>query len=237
LKYLVEGRNWLSLFCIDLYKIGHGTGPVKRNGYSINEKAMKSTRGRPRQFDQDAALAHIASMFWEHGYNATSTTDICAALKISAPSLYAAFGSKEEMFRKSLEYYKQDNMPSILAPFRQHAQTRDAVEGFLMASAAAFTRTDRPSGCMILLSTFRGSDANSLGDLVKEVRAASQAALQKRLELALKQGELPRRTNTHALARFFLATQQGMALQARDGASRKDLEAIARSAILAWPQP
>ncbi|RDJ27048.1 TetR/AcrR family transcriptional regulator [Bosea caraganae] len=194
-----------------------------------------SDRGRPRAFDRTEALEKAMLVFWEKGYQATSLSDLTEAMGIGSPSLYAAFGSKEALYCEALDFYEASESELIAGPLTTAPTARQAIEGFLLASAAVFTRDGRPPGCMIVLSAV---NAVGVGDetsaKLREMRAQSAAAVTARLRVAVAAGELPAAIDAEAIASYYVTVQQGMSIQARDGASRRQLEAIARGAMAAW---
>lgn len=192
-------------------------------------------RGRPRSFDRRQALARAMEVFWAKGYANASMAELTAAMGVAPPSLYAAFGSKENLFREAIDLYAELEGPEVWDAVKAAPTARDAVEAYLLASAAAFTRPDRPPGCMVVLSALHESEA---GDTVCAAMRASRAAgvddLVRRFEDAVLEGEIGRGVDLKALATYFVTVQQGMSIQARDGASRETLEATARAAMAAW---
>lgn len=192
-------------------------------------------RGRPRSFDRQFALQRAMEVFWDRGYQAASMSDLTGAMGINSPSLYAAFGSKEELYREAIAHFAATESDDILSPL-QHAPTaRAAIEGYLMASAATFTRPGRPPGCMVVLSAV---NAVGVGEetsrILREMRAGSVTMIEERLIRAVAEGELPASLDLRALASYYVTVQQGMSIQARDGASRAMLEAIVQGAMAAW---
>jgi AcrR family transcriptional regulator len=194
-----------------------------------------AARGRPRAFDRDQALARAMDIFWDKGFEGTSMVDLTAGMGIGAPSLYAAFGSKEELFRQAVALYAATEGADIWGAIARGETAYGAVEGFLMATADAFTRPGRPSGCLVVLSALHSTDGNERlrAELVAK-RLRNTADLAAHLARGIDRGELPPGTDVGRLARFYVTVQQGMSIQARDGADRATLEEIARSALAAW---
>ncbi|MGA0532217.1 TetR/AcrR family transcriptional regulator [Hansschlegelia sp. KR7-227] len=193
-------------------------------------------RGRPRAFDRDEALRRAMELFWAQGYEAASMTELTRAMGIASPSLYAAFGSKEALFREAIELYGRTVGAEIASAVAAAGSARGAVEAFLTASAEATTRPGRPPGCMVVLAAVQGGGGPS-DDTCRELRATRQgvaAALERRLAEGVATGELPACLNLSAIASFYATVQQGMSIQARDGASRATLDAVAASAMAAW---
>lgn len=192
-------------------------------------------RGRPRAFDRDTALARAMLVFWYKGYQATSLSDLTEAMAINSPSLYAAFGSKEELYREAVAHFAATESEDILAPLRDAPTARAAIAGYLMASAATFTRPGRPPGCMVVLSAVNAVGVGEeTGRILREMRAGSVTVIEERLNRAIAEGELPASLDPHPIAGYYVTVQQGMSIQARDGASRPMLEAIAGGAMAAW---
>jgi AcrR family transcriptional regulator len=193
-------------------------------------------RGRPRAFDREAALAQATRLFWSKGYEATSIADLVEAMGIGAKSLYAAFSSKEALYAEALRHYRENYDALAWGRFRAAGTAREAVEFFLLDSAASLTGcvVDIPHGCMVALSAV-GSEGNSeLGELVKSARAEALTVLKERLSQAVADGEIPTSVDIHALARFVQTVQSGMSILARDGAGRAELEAVAEVAMMGW---
>jgi len=193
-------------------------------------------RGRPRAFDRETALAQATRVFWLKGYGATSMTDLTDAMGIGAPSLYAAFGSKEELYAEALRHYGNTYDGLVWGKFSSAGTAREAVESFLMDTAAAVTGSlcDIPRGCMVALSSVGSEGHSELGELVRSTRAVTLDRLNARLRQAVADGEIPASADVHALARYVQTIQNGMSILARDGASRAELEAVAQVAMLGW---
>jgi AcrR family transcriptional regulator len=203
---------------------------------SISTERMGMTgRGRPRAFDRDEALRRAMELFWAQGYEAASMAELTRAMGIASPSLYAAFGSKEALFREAIELYRRTVGEEIASAVAAAKSARGAMEAFLSASAEATTRPGRPPGCMVVLAAVQGGGASD--ETCRELRATRKsvaAALERRLAAGVATGELPACLNLSAIASFYATVQQGMSIQARDGASRETLDAVAASAMTAW---
>jgi AcrR family transcriptional regulator len=174
-------------------------------------------------------------IFWDKGFEGTSMVDLTAGMGIGAPSLYAAFGSKEELFRAAVALYISTDGADIWAAITKADTAYGAIEGFLMETARLFSRPGKPSGCLVVLSALHSTDGNEAlrAELIAK-RLKNTADLAGRLAKGIDAGELSPETDVDKLARFYVTVQQGMSIQARDGADRSMLEEIARSALAAW---
>jgi AcrR family transcriptional regulator len=205
---------------------------MKRAGGESN--AVKG-RGRPRSFDRDAALERAVQVFWRQGYEATSISDLTRAMRINPPSLYAAFGDKEHLYLEALERYQQDRRKEVGPLLEQAPTARQAIEGLLLEAARLYSQSGAPRGCMLMLSGASCAD-KSMQLKIAERRSVLKNALKARIERGVREGELARGTDAGALADFYTTVFKGMALQARDGASRRTLLAAAEAAMRAWPK-
>ena len=193
-------------------------------------------RGRPRAFDRDAALAHAMRLFWQKGYAATSIADLTQAMGIAAPSLYAAFGSKDALYVEALNHYADLYGPIGWQAFLEGKTARASIEGWLLDSARLLTggAGNVPLGCMVTLSAVGSEGHQALGELVRSGRASGLARVRARLAQGVADGDLAPSVDLDALARFAHLVQNGMSIQARDGVGRAELEAVARIAMLGW---
>jgi len=193
-------------------------------------------RGRPRSFDREEALLRAMKVFWALGYEGATLTDLQKAMGgITAPSLYAAFGSKEELFREAVELYSRTLGLPMVNALAEGPTARASIEGLLHAAVAAFCKRGAPRGCMLLLGAINGTPANkSVRDHLRKLRARREKVIRQRLERGVAEGELPMGVDLDALASFYTTVVDGLAIQARDGASRKALGFAVRCAIAAW---
>jgi AcrR family transcriptional regulator len=190
--------------------------------------------GRPRSFCVDQAADRAMTVFWRKGYEGASLSDLTTAIGINAPSLYAAFGSKEGLFRAVLERYDERRkgfMETVMSAPDARSVARAYLEG--VAEFAADTSGLNPPGCLLVQS---GSCADqAIPDEVARHRAEKEAALRDRFARARDEGDLPRDSDPAALARYLAAVANGISMQAAAGATAQELLDIARMALAAWP--
>jgi len=197
---------------------------------------MAETAGRPRGFDREVALESALREFWRNGYEATSISTLTRAMGIKPPSLYAAFGDKRALFTEAVARYVE-TYGSYGATALAEPTARAAVEKLLGLAAVEYTEASHPPGCLVISAATNCSPANH--DVEAELRAqrtATKDAIAAKISVDIGLGLLPPETDAPALATFYAATVQGMNTQARDGASRADLDKIAEIALQAWPR-
>lgn len=193
-------------------------------------------KGRPREFCADEALDKALHVFWRQGYEGASLTDLTEAMGISRPSLYAAFGNKEDLFRRALDRYAESGPGAVQREALAEPTAKAVVERMLRGAATCLTDPDNPRGCLAVQGALScGDAAESIKNELCGRRAAGEAALRQRFERAKTEGDLKSDADPEALARFVVTVQQGMSVQAAGGASRNDLMAVAEMALRAWP--
>jgi len=187
---------------------------------------QKSRGGRPRGFDRDHALDTAMRMFWRLGYEGVSMADLTSRLGIAAPSLYAAFGSKADLYRQALKRYEETSAFLDISAFDATTTLEEAVRRMLLASVAAVTSPDRERGCMISDGmTACGSEHAELAKELSQRRTRFRDLLARRLE------RWRNRPSARALARHLAAVMQGISIQARDGASARELGTIVEEVV------
>lgn len=192
-------------------------------------------RGRPRNFDRSLALRRAMEVFWSKGYESASLSELTAAMGINSPSLYGAFGSKEALFREAVALYRDTDGAASRCALQLAPNARAAIESMLLVAAERFTASGSPPGCLIVLSAPAGADNQAaVGSFLCENRRDMQNRIHARLVDGSAHGELPAGTDLKSLAAFYATVLHGMSIQARDGANRKTLQAIARQAMSAW---
>lgn len=181
--------------------------------------------GRPRGFDEEAVLDRAVEVFWRQGYEGTSMSDLTDAMGINRPSLYAAFGSKEQLFQRAFDHYRKTKVAYIAGTFEQPTAYA-VIESLLRSGADALTATGHPRGCLSVQGGLACSPQNAgVSEVLAAGRAATESALEQRLARAVQDGDLPAEVDTRALARFVMVLSEGFAVHAAAGAERDDLHA------------
>lgn len=202
------------------------SAPVRRPGKT----------GRPLSFDRDAALERAMLTFWRHGYETTSITDLTAAMGISTPSLYSAFGDKKRLFLEATQLYAGD-LEATAKAIDAAPTAREAAREMLEGAVVRYTGETTPQGCLLASATASGSAAScDVQRAVADIRRFVIEQLQSRIEHDISTGALPRTTDAPALAGLVMTIMQGLSVLARDGMGHAALQTIATAALRAWPQ-
>ena len=196
---------------------------------------VRARSGRPRAFDADRALDRALAIFWRNGYEGASLPALTKAMGINRPSLYAAFGNKEALFRKALERYER-GPASYAHKALKKPTAREVVEALLEGVVALLTKPQNPGGCLMVQGALACSeDANRVRQELASLRAAGVAAIRRRFQRAIDEGDLPSNVDASGLARFVATVTHGMAVQAASGASRKELLRVKDMFLRMWP--
>ena len=199
---------------------------------------VRRSRGRPQTFDRTKALTQAMQLFWERGFEGTSFDELIAVMGISPSSFYNSFGSKERLYQEATEAYLAVSGEWFLRELNADTGSWSAFHNVLLAATREFTREGLPSGCMISLAgTHLPPSLNSVRDMMARHRQLGQAAMTARIQRGIEEGDVPPDTNAETLAAFYSAFSRGMAVLARDGATRQQLTAIVEIAMAAWPRP
>ena len=195
-----------------------------------------AARGRPRGFDPDVALRQALDLFWERGYEGTSLNDLAQAMGIASASIYAAFGSKEQLFRRTMALYGATSGQPPRRALREEATARAAIRSMLRATADEITRPDAPHYCMLILAAPTGAVENHpVREFLADLRRDMYATIRERLARGVEDGDLAvTESELDGIARYYTTVVQGLSIQARDGAGREDLEVVITSAMAAW---
>ena len=199
---------------------------------------MTSERGRPRGFDMNAALDHALEVFWSQGFQGASLSELTAAMGVSKPSLYAAFGNKEALYLQALERYALLQSAPHLAILDTEPDGRSAVEGYLRSIATMLTDPALPGGCFIIngVADRGGLSTPAAVELaLQKALQGSENKLRGRLLRARRDGHLVSGIHVGALAGFFVSLIAGMGVLAKSGAKRAKLYVVIAVAMDAWP--
>jgi AcrR family transcriptional regulator len=184
-------------------------------------------RGRPREFDVDQALDRALRVFWRRGYEGATLPALTAAMGINRPSLYAAFGSKEELFRRALDRYAEGPAAYVRQALDEPT-ARAVAERLLGGAIDLLTDRSNPRGCLLVQGALAcGEAAESVRRELAARRAASEAALRRRFARARADGDLPADSDPADLARYMVTVVRGMAVEAAGGARREELRRVA----------
>ena len=193
--------------------------------------------GRPREFDRDEALAKARDLFWSRGYEGVSMADLVEALGLASARIYAAFGSKEALFREAVALYDAGEGGFATRALAEEPTARAAIERTLREAIETYTRRGRPTGCMVVSAATNCARANEgVREWLSEFRRRRTASLVARLEQAVAEGEFPAETNAQKLGEYFSTVLHGLSVQARDGVPRRRLLGMVDLAVGVLPQ-
>jgi AcrR family transcriptional regulator len=202
----------------------------------MKKKPPAAPMGRPRSFDTDQALDRALRVFWQKGYEGASLSDLTRAMGINRPSLYAAFGNKEALFREALDRYAEGHASYIQEALGEPT-ARSVAERLLHGAANLLTNPATPRGCLMVQGALScGKAADPIRHELALRRAGGEAAIRQRFERAIRDGDLPADTDSADLARFVATVIHGMSVQAAGGASRKELLRVVATTLRAWPK-
>jgi len=194
---------------------------------SVDHEAVRRPRGRPRAFDREAALRRAMEVFWDKGFDNCSMSDLVAAMGINSPSLYAAFGSKEDLFREAMDLYIGAEGGAPLRALAAHRSCRDALQAMLGSTVELFTQPDVSRGCMLFLGAMNiGAQHHELGVHLHERRRKVAAMIAEKLSEGVRDGELAPDTDVGKLAELCVTVFAGLSIQAQDGVSRATLSGV-----------
>jgi AcrR family transcriptional regulator len=190
--------------------------------------------GRPRSFDPDAALDRAMHVFWAKGYEGASLSKLTRAMRISRPSLYAAFGNKEQLFRKVLDRYMNGPVgwfgKALAAP-----KARDVVEQIFLGTTRMAEDPGVPAGCLLVQGALACGNTSARKEVAAR-RTAAEVAVRRRFQRAKREGDLPKNADPAELAHYVMTVVRGMAVQSASGASHHQLRRVAQIALGAWPK-
>jgi AcrR family transcriptional regulator len=193
-------------------------------------------RGRPREFDRDKALRQAMAVFWEKGYEGASLDDLQAAMgDISPPSFYAAFGSKVQLFYEVVALYAGTVGSRPIQALEARSTAREGVAVMLREFVDLFCSSVTPRGCLVLLGAINCAPASrSVQDHLLSYRVQIPKVIRTRLKRGVTEGDMPQGVDLDPLVSFYASLILGLAIRARDGASRKALLSGVTGAMAAW---
>lgn len=194
-------------------------------------------RGRPASFDREEALRRAMEVFWEVGYESATMSQLKAAMGgLCSPSVYAAFHSKEALFREAVALY-QAEMGHLGRDALSAPTGRGAIENMLRSAVVGFSTPGRPRGCLVILGVMNCSpESRGVQDFLRACRQEVLGKIRTRLLRAVEEGELTPEVDVESLAVFYTTVLQGLSTQAHDGASRETLMAVVDCAMAAWDE-
>jgi AcrR family transcriptional regulator len=199
---------------------------------------VANTKGRPRGFDRDEALQAATMTFWEHGYEASSITQLTTDMGIGPASLYAAFGDKRRLFSEVVARYQQTWGAFSATALAEGPAARQAIERLLRDAVREYTSPDHPRGCLVISAATNcgPSTADVQADL-RALRAAGLESIRSRIQADIDGEALPDDVDAPGLATFYSTVVQGLSAQARDGATAESLNRVVDMALTIWPEP
>lgn len=195
------------------------------------------SKGRPRAFDRTSVLFRALEVFWKRGYAPASVAELCKVMGIRPPSLYATFGNKAALFLEAVRCYEKTYWEAPAQRFLAEADIFCAVENFFQESAQILLSPKTPCGCMVVLAAVNISEAEQeIITALHDMRAATRDMFAERLSRAVAEGQLPADTDIPSLAGALNTMLEGLSLQAKDGVSSAELQAVARHAVRLLPR-
>lgn len=191
--------------------------------------------GRPRSFDRDVALKRAMELFWERGYEAVSLADLTDQLGINKPSLYAAFGCKEALFREAIQLYNATEGQHTEQALRDSPSAREAIEAMMRNNARGYIAPGRPRGCMVVLAASVGSSESAeVREFLSSIRRQGRSMVQKRVQRGIAEGDVNKAADAERVAAFYFTVLQGLSVLARDGASAQVMNQVIDGSLAAW---
>lgn len=187
--------------------------------------------GRPRTFDREEALKKAMLVFWEKGFEGTTMADLIAAIGMKAPSVYAAFGNKDALFREAVELYKGQVEQGPLKALHESTYILDALENSLTESVKMLSGPEA-SSCLIMAGAINcAPEHQEHVQHLRNLRAGYKGELKKRFAQAIEDGQLIEGTDPDELAEFYFGFIHGLALRAKDGSTKKELQSSCKFAL------
>ena len=188
-------------------------------------------KGRPRNFDIDECLDKAMEIFWRNGYAGTTIPDLTGAMGINRPSLYAAFGSKKELFERVLDRYRSGPASYVNRAIAKKTAL-GVFEALMTGVVDLVTDPERPGGCLFVCGGLAGnSESQSVVDELSKRRLAGEEDIRARFAKAKAEGDLRPGADPAVLAKLAATLIWGLSVQAAGGASQDELMTVARLAV------
>lgn len=198
--------------------------------------AEHKNRGRPREFDRQEALETALELFWTKGYEPASVAELCAAMDINPPSLYAAFGNKSGLFLEAARHYERKYWDAPAKRLLANPDVYAAIDTFFQDAVKILLSPDAPCGCLIILGAVNISDSEKeIIEELRKMRESTRKLFAERMRLAIRAGQIPADTDVPALSGCLNALLEGLSLQAREGLFLSELKAMASLAVRLLP--
>jgi AcrR family transcriptional regulator len=189
-------------------------------------------KGKPRSFDRAAALERALEVFWKKGFAPASIAELCAAMGINPPSLYAAFGNKAQLFMEAADYYERVYWDTTWDALEQKADVRQSIATFFAEAASILTRPDAPCGCVVVLGAINvPAEHDDVAEALRDMREQGRDLFVRRLQRGVADGQLAADSDPEALATALNTLLQGMSIEASGGAALTRLNQVAACAV------
>ena len=199
--------------------------------------SLKRHLGRPRSFDRDHALTQALDVFWRRGYELTSVAELCAAMGINPPSLYAAFGNKSKLFLEAVDFYEHCYWQPAWLAMNAEDDVHVAIANFFGTAARILLSPDAPCGCLVVTAAVSISeDSVEVRAAIEALRMEAKKIFRERLRRAVCEGQLPAETDEHSLAAALNTMLEGMSIQAKDGLTNAQMLCLAAYAARLLPR-
>jgi len=186
------------------------------------KKQTQPKLGRPRKFDEDAAIEAAMLVFWEKGYEGASLRDLTEAMGIDRKSMYLVLGDKEALFRKGLDRYSTTRLAFVQEAFEKPT-LREFVDNLLNTSILFWVDKSHPGTCMTVQNLAVSAEAEPIRQAMSDWRKWRMKTFRDRIERARREGDLPKGLKPEAFVRYLSVIMAGLAVQASSGATLSEL--------------
>jgi len=176
-------------------------------------------------------------LFWERGYEATSVSELTEAMGITPPTLYTFFGDKKHLFLEAVDRYQTGPGCFGMKALTEEPTAERSMRRLLHDAVSSYSSPKSPKGCLVVLGAINcAAGSTDVLNAIADKRHTAEAAVRSRIAAGDAAGELAKDVDVDALAGQMVATLYGLALKARDGASRATLNRIVDQVMRGWPK-